>query len=159
MKLKQILPAVTLATTLIVPTSVGHVPEPPVGDTPERRSPALPPHVVVSSFQVYATAGRAESRLTRPAAAIHKAAEAVAWCESKGDYRAQNPSSTASGKYQFIDGTWQWVWETFIGEPAPTKRAKQAEPHDQDRAFAALWSTDNGKKHWSETRECWENKL
>jgi murein DD-endopeptidase MepM/ murein hydrolase activator NlpD len=47
-------------------------------------------------------------------------------CESGGDPTAQNPTSTASGLYQIIDGTWAAYGGT---EFAP--RAKQATPEQQ----------------------------
>lgn len=90
---------------------------------------------------------------------IETAADAIGWCESRDDYHAQNPVSTASGKYQFIRGTWLWVWEAFIGEPAPTVHAKHADPSDQDRAFAALWDDGEGWQHWEASRTCWQPKI
>lgn len=31
----------------------------------------------------------------------------VAWCESRFDHLAKNPNSTASGLFQFLNGTWE----------------------------------------------------
>ena len=33
----------------------------------------------------------------------------VMWCESGGNPEAKNPASTATGLFQFLDGTWAWM--------------------------------------------------
>ena len=48
----------------------------------------------------------------------------IRWMESRGDYQAQSPNSTASGAYQFVDGT----WNNYAGYP----RAVDAPAHVQD---------------------------
>lgn len=77
--------------------------------------------------------------------------DAIAKCESGGDARAQNSSSSASGLYQFIDGT----WKAYGGS---TKRAKDASVSEQrrvaERAFAA-----EGYTPWASSRSCWSGKL
>jgi hypothetical protein len=56
--------------------------------------------------------------------------------ESGGDYLAQNPTSTASGAYQFINSTWQWVsQQTGVGTQCLT--AASCSPAEQDAN--ALW--------------------
>jgi hypothetical protein len=50
--------------------------------------------------------------------------------ESGGDYTAESSSSTASGAYQFLDGTW--------GGYGGYARAKNAPPHVQDAAAIEL---------------------
>lgn len=87
------------------------------------------------------------------------AASAIGWCESRDDYQAQNPVSSASGRYQFIDGTWQWTWESVIGKEPPTPRAYQASQAQQDKAFYALWDEGRGARHWSPSQSCWKDML
>lgn len=76
---------------------------------------------------------------------------AIIACESGGDARAQNPSSTASGLYQFINST----WKAYGGS---TARAKDASVSEQrrvaERAFAA-----EGYGPWAASRSCWSGKI
>lgn len=73
-------------------------------------------------------------------------------CESGGNPKAQNPSSTASGLLQFINGT----WAAYGGlEFAPT--AKQATVAEQmivaERAYAR-----EGTTPWNSSKSCWAGK-
>lgn len=76
-------------------------------------------------------------------------ADAIRQCESGGDYRAENPDSSASGAWQFIASTWEWV--TGLAPPASAYP-----PAVQDRAFVALWADGAGAAHWNASRHCWE---
>lgn len=62
--------------------------------------------------------------------------------------RAHDPNSTASGKYSFLDSTWEWV----TGTPAPAANYSEA---TQDAAFRKLWDHGNGASHWYPSRSCW----
>lgn len=77
-------------------------------------------------------------------------AYAVAECESGGDYQAENPISTASGAYQFVNATWTWVTDL----PPP---ASSYSENIQDAAFLELWNDGEGWQHWSETYDCWKD--
>lgn len=66
-------------------------------------------------------------------------------CESGGDPQAQNSSSTASGLFQFINGT----WKAYGGSTARAKDASVSEQYRvANRAFAAEgygpWAASNG---------------
>ena len=61
--------------------------------------------------------------------------------ESGGNIRAQNPSSSASGKWQFIDST----WAGFGGYA----RAYLAPESVQDAKAAQMWAGGAGCSHWS----------
>lgn len=80
-------------------------------------------------------------------------ARRVASCESgdgRGSYSltAKNPKSSASGKYQFINST----WESVTGLPAPASAYSEA---IQDAAFYKLWNNGKGSFHWNASRSCW----
>ena len=64
----------------------------------------------------------------------------IAQNESGGNYSATNPASTASGAYQFVDDTWQWVAQkTGVGMQYAS--AADAPPAVQDTN--ALWLLRN----------------
>lgn len=74
-------------------------------------------------------------------------------CESGGNPNAKNRNSSASGLFQFINGT----WAAYGGrEFAPT--ARQATPAEQlivaNRAYAA-----EGYKPWNASKNCWEDRI
>jgi hypothetical protein len=71
---------------------------------------------------------------------VEKILAAIRTKESGGNYAAQNPVSTASGAYQFIDSTWRSLTNTYgIGTEYP--KAKLAPPEIQD-AVAAKYVQD-----------------
>lgn len=72
--------------------------------------------------------------------------ERIAKCESGGSYTAQNRSSTASGRYQFLDSSW--------GGYGGYARAKDAPPAVQD-AKARETFARRGSQPWAASRGCW----
>lgn len=78
--------------------------------------------------------------------------DAIVQCESGGDHTAQNPSSTASGKYQMINGTWLAYGG---GKYAP--EAHLATEAEQDRVAAKLWAAE-GSSPWNASKHCWGGK-
>lgn len=76
-----------------------------------------------------------------------QAAHAVSHCESE-HRNVKNPKSTASGHFQFINGTWEWV--TGLRPPA------MAYPYRvQLAAFVKLWDGGKGRSHWAASASCW----
>lgn len=68
--------------------------------------------------------------------------------DTAGGYAAQNPRSTASGAYQFLDSTWRSV-SVRAGFPG-WSRAVYAPPWVQDAV--ALWTYRvEGASHWAGT--------
>ena len=74
-------------------------------------------------------------------------------CESGGNPKAQNPSSSASGLLQFIDGTWR-----AYGGHEFAARAKLATAAEQlivaERAYAR-----EGLQPWTASKSCWSGKV
>jgi cell wall-associated NlpC family hydrolase len=74
-------------------------------------------------------------------------------CESGGNPKAQNPSSTASGLLQFLDTSWQ-----AYGGGKYAARAKDATVAQQyeiaNRAYAM-----SGLSPWAASRGCWGGKV
>lgn len=77
----------------------------------------------------------------------------IARCESGGSYTAQNPSSTASGKYQFINSTWM----AYRGSSTAT-RAKDASPAEQEAAARRLYAAE-GTTPWNASKSCWGGRV
>jgi nucleoid-associated protein YgaU len=74
-------------------------------------------------------------------------------CESGGNATAQNPASTASGLFQFLDSSW-----IAYGGGRYASRAKDATPAQQyeiaNRAYA-----QSGLAPWSASQRCWSSKV
>lgn len=67
--------------------------------------------------------------------------------ESGGNYNAENPSSSASGAYQFLDTTWRAI-------TGLSGRAKDYPASVQDAAFAKLWAGGHGRGQWVTSNRC-----
>ena len=76
---------------------------------------------------------------------------AIKFCESSNNYQAQNPSSTASGAYQFLDTTWQ-----SLDASAGYSRAKFAPASVQDAAALELYN-EMGTSPWAASSSCWSS--
>lgn len=66
---------------------------------------------------------------------------AILACESGGDIHAQNPTSSASGKWQVINST----WNGYMGYPT----AASAPEWVQDAFARELWAGGAGRGHWA----------
>ena len=66
--------------------------------------------------------------------------------DAPGDYKAQNPHSTASGAYQITDATW--------GGRYGVNHASDATPDQQDAAAADLYRS-HGTADWAASGPCW----
>lgn len=68
--------------------------------------------------------------------------------ESGGNYSATNPSSTASGAYQFTNGTWQYYAPLAGVSTSQYPTASSAPPGVQDAVFQQA-VTQNGLADWT----------
>jgi hypothetical protein len=66
----------------------------------------------------------------------------IMWCENKGKIRGKNPGSSASGKWQFVDGTWDGYGGYEHAEDAPEDV--------QDDKARELWDGGAGRGHWAQ---------
>lgn len=73
-------------------------------------------------------------------------AKCIAHFESSGNPKAENPYSTASGLFQFVDGT----WNNFMGY----RRAKDAPINVQLRKFYIVWDGGRGASNWVTAPKC-----
>jgi hypothetical protein len=64
----------------------------------------------------------------------------VMQCESGGNIRAENPTSSASGKWQIIDGTWNGY--------GGYSRASDAPESVQDERAAQIYAGGRGRSQW-----------
>jgi len=87
------------------------------------------------------------SEVRTPPLTAGGAAACIRFWESGNNYRAQNPTSSASGGYQFLDSTWQYV----TGLPG---RAMNYPPATQDSAFWKLWDNGRGASQWVTHSHC-----
>jgi hypothetical protein len=62
-------------------------------------------------------------------------------CESHGNLTAQNPNSTASGKWQILDETWAGY--------GGYSRAMYAPEEVQDAKARQLWAGGRGRGQWA----------
>lgn len=92
------------------------------------------------------TATTARYVAPQPAQSTSAIGERIAQCESGGSYTAQNPRSSASGKYQFLDST----WNGYGGYAS----AKDAPPAVQEAKFAETYAV-SGTTPWNASRSCW----
>lgn len=75
-------------------------------------------------------------------------ARTIARCESGLDPNAENPRSSASGLFQFIDSTWRSV--TGLAPPASAYSVST-----QTSAFYDLWDGGAGAHNWAPSSHCW----
>jgi hypothetical protein len=74
----------------------------------------------------------------------------IAKCESGGRYNAQNSISTASGKYQFLDST----WNNYAGYP----KARLAPPEIQEQKAYETFLR-RGTQPWDASYHCWATSV
>lgn len=132
---------------LIIPGQVLAIPEEPVDTSgfvvPDMVTPSAP----TESRSVPSSSSSAEAPPSQGSGSGTNAIPAhIIACESGGSYTAQNPTSSASGKYQMIDSTFQG---TEAGSASGYRSAKDAPPAVQDAAAAEVWNGGRGAGNWA----------
>ena len=83
------------------------------------------------------------------AATLPAVLSAIKQCESGGNYTAVNPTSGASGAYQFLTSTWR-----SLSASAGYATAAAAPPAVQDAAALELYN-EEGTTPWVSSESCW----
>ena len=111
---------------------------------------------------IHASAVREASRIPQH---VKPFAECVSARESSGSYTARNPTSSAQGRWQFLDNSWRRGLGYMVaarlkahGMPKPAARQVREYLHDtpiaawpgpyQDVGFVAVIAS-NGSHHWN----------
>lgn len=72
-------------------------------------------------------------------------AQRIAWCESRHNVNARNRTSTASGLWQFLAGTWRWEAAQF---GFPTDLDYRFDPETSTALAALVMARDGGPRQW-----------
>jgi hypothetical protein len=75
----------------------------------------------------------------------------IRFCESRHDYTAANPSSSARGAYQFLRGSWA---DYGHRDRYGVTEAHLATPAQQDEAALITWQR-SGTTPWNASKHCW----
>lgn len=94
----------------------------------------------------------------RLSAALHGVDESlalnIACAESRFDPSAKNGKSTASGVYQFLDGTWKHYGLKYWGSLEGRSKLVAADNIE----LAILVLSDVGSTDWNASKHVWKNK-
>jgi hypothetical protein len=75
----------------------------------------------------------------------------IRYCESRDNYTAANPSSSARGAYQFTSGSWDAYGHA---DRYGVSQAHLATPAQQDEAALLTWQ-QAGTTPWNASKSCW----
>jgi hypothetical protein len=134
-------PTTTTAEATTAPPSPAEVagPEPePTPVTPEPEPTTTTAEATDEAVPV--TAARASSQAASGSCGGNLPTCAIMACESGGDPLAENPTSSASGKWQIIDSTW--------AGHGGYAHASDAPEHVQDERAAEIWAGGSGRGQW-----------
>lgn len=78
--------------------------------------------------------------------------ERIKFCESRGNPKAKNPSSTASGSYQFLRSSWKYYGELKWG----SLEGRDVFDHADNEELAYWVAKREGFKPWAASAHCWK---
>lgn len=80
--------------------------------------------------------------------------ERIAYCESRNVATAKNPGSSASGRYQFLKGSWEYYGQKYWGNDFAEKDVFN---YDHNTELAYWVAQQNpGFTDWLESAHCWK---
>lgn len=84
---------------------------------------------------------------------LEETMERIAWCESRNNPLARNPTSSAKGRFQFLDSSWKYYGLKYWGSSFYEKDVFDY----SDNTELAYWvaSENQGFTDWDESKKCW----
>lgn len=88
----------------------------------------------------------------KPKSSLDATMNRIAMCESRNNPNAKNPNSSASGRFQFLTGTWKHYglqkWGTLEGRSVFDYG---------DNTELAYWVVRTyGTRDWNASKHCWQ---
>jgi len=78
----------------------------------------------------------------------------IAWCESRDTATAKNPNSSASGRFQFIRGSWKYYGEQLWGDEW---KEKDVFDYNDNTELASYVMQKYGTTPWNASKKCWSS--
>lgn len=94
----------------------------------------------------------ADMALEAPKRVLDATLERIAVCESNNNPNARNPDSSASGRFQFLTGTWEYYGKQLWGASFAAKDVFSIEDNTE---LAYYVVSINGYTDWASSKPCW----
>lgn len=89
--------------------------------------------------------------LSSPQKAPDELFERIAWCESKNDPRARNGASSASGRFQFLESSWEYYGTELWG----STKGRDVFSYKDNTQLASYVYRKYGTDPWLDSKSCW----
>jgi hypothetical protein len=113
---------------------------------------AVPQPVQADVIATTTTPTVATVATTTPPVVLPPLLEKIAWCESRNNPKAKNRYSTASGRFQFLKGSWAYYGKKLWGDELVNKDVFDYEDNTE---LALYVYKRNGTSDWLESKPCW----